>query len=695
VNWDREIATKAFREEAYELLSNLETELLELEKIPSDLELVGSIFRALHTLKGTGSMFGFDDIAGLVHEAETVFDLIRDGRLAATKDIIDLSLEMRDRILVKLDDREASNGEGETLDAIADAFKAVLDGVEVEREQLAAVDGHVGECETGAEKATYRIRFSPPSDVFLSGTNVLGLLRELREMGRCTAIARTEKVPPIDEIEPEFCYTHWEIILTTDRSRSDIEGVFIFVEQDSELSIEHICSGGAVDSDEVHEKLTALLAMVADASREDIVDALSGLGLAGGETENGAGAEAGRNGLPSNGRVSESSSSIRVPSEKLDKLVDLVGEMVTVQARLSEASGARADADLQAIAEEVERLTEELRDNTMSLRMVPIGATFKGFRRLVRDLSDELGKEVELTTEGEETELDKKMIEKIGDPLVHIIRNAIDHGIETPSEREAAGKPRKGMLHLAASHAGAYMNIRITDDGAGFDPEAIRRKAVRQGLIEDDVELSEEETNALVFMPGFSTSDDVSNVSGRGVGLDVVKMSVEALKGIVEVESEPGAGTSIILKLPLTLAIIEGLLVTLGEENFVIPLSTVEECVEMDRGDVEKSSGRRMLNVRDEIVPYINLREHFGLAGEPPAIEQVVITRVDQGRVGFVVDNVVGELQTVIKSLGKFYREIEGISGATILGSGRVALIVDVPKLIKSAAREEAERHTR
>jgi len=320
---------------------------------------------------------------------------------------------------------------------------------------------------------------------------------------------------------------------------------------------------------------------------------------------------------------------------------------------------------------------------------LPIGTTFNKFKRLVRDLSNELGKEVVLTTDGAETELDKTVIERMNDPLVHLIRNSIDHGIEPPADREAAGKPRQGTVHLSAVHSGAHVLIRITDDGAGLDKEAIRAKAVEKGLIAPDVELAEKEVFDLILAPGFSTAAKLSSVSGRGVGMDVVKRSIDALRGSIEIGSSRSSGTTITLKLPLTLAIVDGLLVQVGEGYFVVPLSVVEECVELTREDISKAHGRRMSYVRGEIVPYIRLRDRFMVNGGRPAIEQIVITEAAGGRFGFVVDTVIGEHQTVIKSLGRMYRNVEGISGATILGDGTVALILDVPKLVREVEMEE------
>ncbi len=400
MNWDRKKAEKAFRDEAYELLAELETALLELEETPGEMELVGRIFRALHTLKGTGSMFGFDDIAGLVHEAEAVFDLMRNGELEATGELIDLSLSMRDRIFHMLDEgQEGRHSESGARDEILKAFREILDNAGRSRPgQPAAAEASR---DSGGMTVTYRIRFRPLGNIFTTGANPVGLLEELRGLGRCTVIARTEDIPLLDEIDPELCYTHWDIILSTDKGRNEIQDVFIFVDIEGGVSIDALHRGNALNSEDGHRKLEEVLGRNGDVSPEDVAGILDELGFSEDAAEIDKAVQSSMTGLSLNGRaVSGELSGIRVPSGKLDKLVDLVGEMVTVQARLSQVTVSRADPDLLLIAEEVERLTEELRDNTMSLRMVPIGPTFSRFRRLVRDLSKELGKEVELTAEG-------------------------------------------------------------------------------------------------------------------------------------------------------------------------------------------------------------------------------------------------------------------------------------------------------
>jgi len=386
----------------------------------------------------------------------------------------------------------------------------------------------------------------------------------------------------------------------------------------------------------------------------------------------------------------EAVTSLRVAADKLDTLVDLVGELVIVQAQISQVVSDKGDPILTALSEQLERLSAELRDSTLGIRMLPIGSTFSKFRRLVRDLSSELGKEIELVTHGEDTELDKTVIERLGDPLVHLLRNSLDHGVELPQDRVAAGKKPGGIILLEAEHSGSEVLIRITDDGKGMDPSIIRKKAVEKGLIAPDADLTEKETLGLIFLPGFSTAAQVTNISGRGVGMDVVHRAIDSLRGSIELSSVLGQGTVITIRLPLTLAIIEGLQVQVGDGYFVVPLSLVEECVELHGKDVDPTRNQQIINLRGELVPYIHLRRWFEVEGAPPPIEQIVITGVEGRRIGIVVDHVIGEHQTVIKSLGRVYRDVEGISGATIRGDGTLALILDVPRLVRCVAAEPA-----
>lgn len=696
---------QAYKEEAYELLAELESSLLELEETPEDTDLIGRVFRAMHTIKGSGAMFGFDDIAGFTHEVETVFDMVRNGRITVTRDLVNLALKARDLIKGMLD---ASDGEGDAVEvgateAVIAGLRQLVPGVSTGSATEEPSSPVLSPESKGEKAVTYRIRFMPSPDVTVNGTNPLLLLAELRQLGKCRVVAQMARIQCLEQINPEHCYLFWDVILTTKRGIDAIRDVFIFIEDDCDLKIDVIDDGGVLDVDADYKKLGFILVERGDLTMQDM-EAILAKQKRFGEllVENGVvSPEKVTSALVEQQHVKEvrkerqtqeSASSIRVPAEKLDILVNLVGELVTVQARLSQTAAGRADALLVTIAEEVERLTNELRDTALNIRMLPIGTTFSKFKRLVRDLSVELGKDIEMTTEGAETELDKTVIEKLNDPLVHLIRNSIDHGIESPDERSAAGKPVQGTVHLTAVHSGDSVLITITDDGKGLDRDAIRAKGVERGLIPAAAELTDKEIFSLIFAPGFSTAKAVTSVSGRGVGMDVVKRAIDALRGTIDIQSERGKGTVITIKLPLTLAIIESLLVKIGSDCFVLPLSIVEECVELTREDVRNAHGRNLATVRDQIVPYIPLRERFLIRNEQPEIEQIVITQVGGTRVGFVVDHVIGEHQTVIKSLGKMYKDVRGLSGATILGDGSVALILDIPQLVREVELEQMAR---
>ncbi len=695
---------EAYRTEAYELLAELETSLLALEEDPADMELIGRVFRALHTIKGSGAMFGFDDIAAFTHDVETVFDLVRNEKLGVTKMLVDLALRAGDQIRGMLDGTDGGTGAdtsraGEITSALRELIPKPGDpAVQVPQEALQATEGEQVE-------RTYRIFLRLDREIFSRGTNPVLLLNELRELGECSVIAHTEAIPNMEDLDPEQCHISWDMVLTTRRGIDAIKDVFIFVEDDCELAIEVVDDYSGLEDDDVPTKrLGEILIERGLVSQEDLQGALGTQKRVGqilvdeglvepSRVESALAEQEHIQAVRSKHQKEEQASSVRVPAERLDALVNLVGEMVTVQARLSQTVASMDHAGLLSISEEVERLTAELRDNTMSIRMLTIGTTFSKFKRLVRDLSAELGKDILLVTDGGETELDKTVIERLNDPLVHLIRNCIDHGIELPAVREAAGKPRQGSVHLSAMHSGANVLIRVTDDGAGLDAASIKSKALEKGLITAETELSEKELFALIFAPGFSTARQITNISGRGVGMDVVKRSIEALRGSIEVSSQKAIGTTITLKLPLTLAIIDGLLVKVGDGHYVLPLSIVEECVELTREDVARAHGRHITHVRGGIVPYIRLREHFAINGNAPEVEQIVITESPGGNIGFVVDSVIGEHQTVIKNMGRMYRNVDVISGATILGDGTVALIMDVPKLLQGVEMQQSSVH--
>ncbi len=525
--------------------------------------------------------------------------------------------------------------------------------------------------------------------VTATGLDPASLLDEMRGMGDCRVVADLSAVPELESINPEHCHLSWKIQLTTTQDANAIRDVFIFVEDESVIEIaEDSAAPAAPPPEPVRAKAVSASPKPAPAPEKAAPQPPPA------KTPDDVPAAADK-GPQQRSRRLPSDSTVRVASDKLDRLVNLVGELVMNQSRLADVSTRIDNAELSSPVEAIERLVAELRDSVLGIRMMPIGSTFNRYRRLVHDLSQELGKEVNLVIEGAETELDKTVLDQLGEPFVHLIRNALDHAIETPAERLAAGKPRQGLLRLTASHEGSHVMITIQDDGRGIDPARVRAKAVEQQLIAPDAVLSEREVYNLIFLPGFSTASSVTSVSGRGVGMDAVRKQIDSLRGSIDISSQVGKGTSVRLALPLTLAIIEGLLVELDGSRFIIPMAAVMENVELHASERGRQNGRNLVTVRGELIPYVRLRDLFDIEGREPSIEKIVITRHEGGRVGLVVDRVLGSHQTVIQSLGRFYRDIRVCSGATIMGDGSVALILNLSGLISMAnercARERPE----
>ncbi len=682
-------ARQAFQEEAREeLLPELETSLLELGENPGDPELIHQTFRVLHTLKGSGAMFGFDRLSELAHEMETVFDDIRNGHSRVNTSLVELALSAKDVIQLLVDDSPAVD---ETvINDLAEAFRQLATG--------ASPDDHTPEAAAAAgdEVAAwnaYHIRFQPEAGIFATGNNPLLLLDELRELGSTRMIAHIDRLPLLETMHPEECYTWWDILLATDQPRQTIRDVFIFVEEVCRLDIVLLADKLQTGQEETafdrmeqalsenpDGDLTPFFSMFTETSPEqpDFANQTQDR-----QTDQPTAARSPEQRQARQG--TRTISSMRVQAAKLDQLVNLVGELVIAQTRLSRLADQQDDPTLLEIAETVERLTSDLRDNTLDIRMMPIGSSFGKFKRVVWDFSSQTGKAVELITEGAATELDKTVIERLDDPLVHLLRNSIDHGIEDPEERQTAGKPRQGKIVFSAEHSGGNVIITITDDGRGIDPEAVRVRAVETGLLAPDAAPGEQELLNLIFEPGFSTSRQVSELSGRGVGMDVVKQNILALRGRVRINSKKGRGTTVRMTLPLTLAIIDGLRVKIGEDFFIIPLSAVSECLELAHHEMSGNRRQRFIDLRNQLVPFLSLRDWFAIPGLPPEGEQVVIVMAEKKLVGLIVDEVIDLQQTVIKSLGEAHKDIPGLSGATIQGDGSLALILDVDPLVHKA----------
>jgi two-component system chemotaxis sensor kinase CheA len=659
-----------FLQEAQDLLEKLEQSLLDLGDQPESTELIDASFRALHTIKGSGAMFGFEAVAAFTHHVETAFDRVRQGRLAVDATLISLALAARDHIRSMIE-QPGADDEARAAPILA-GLQALLGG------EAPTAPACAGSLAGQMAASGWRIRMRLPRDSMQMGTNPLLLLDELRALGTARVIAHVENLPPLEDLDPAALHIWWTVDLLTPKPRAAIDDVFIFVIDEMQLDIEPL------QADTVPQTASAP-ARAAEPVQAPTLQDIS------------ARSAPPPPGVPPHMRSEQHgrrlSDSVRVPAERLDDLMDRVGELVIAQSRLSQVAAASNDAQVKSISEDIERLALELRDSTMGVRTVPIGSLFGRFRRLVHDLSSQLRKDIQLVTVGEETELDKTVVEKLNDPMIHLLRNAIDHGLESPEGRAAAGKPRCGRITLTARHAGAEVLISIVDDGRGLDRERIRARAEEKGLVQPGASLPDSELLAVIFLPGFSTAREVTSLSGRGVGMDVVKQAIEALRGKIEISSVPGSGTELTLRLPLTLAIIDGLLVRVGNGRYVLPLSSVEECVELSAEQDIRSRGRNFLNIRGDLVPFVRLRHVFNATTPPDTYQKVVVAAAGKRRVGLVVDQVIGNHQTVIKSLSSLQAAARMFSGATILGDGAVALILDVSRLVEfSQASEEGLR---
>jgi len=664
--------TAVYLQEAAEQLNLVEDILLEAEANPSDREVVNKLFRVFHTIKGSGSMFGFDHVASFTHHIETVLEHVRNGQLQLQGALVDSILACKDHITRLLSAELPLSAELEAkqrqilerLDqaSLSDLVKAVP------HESAQSAKMSVIEEARANVVHRYRIEIAGCEALFKRGLDPAVLLEDLRLLGECHVSALTEKVPPLELLAPEECHLAWTVELLTAADQNAIRDVFIFVEGDIHYSCTDL---GAVESTASPDQ-DAALRPAAPVKAQPTVEASM---TSGSGTEN----------APSIVKSAANQDLVRVPAWRLNQLVGVVGELVINRSRIAQISSRVAMPEFTEAVEDLERLVNELRDHVLDIRMMPIGSTFNRFKRLVRDLSAELGREIDLITEGAETELDKTVLDKLGESLVHVIRNAVDHGILSPDERAREGKPRRGTIRLSASHEGPHVVIRIEDDGRGIDPEKVKAAAIGRGYLPPEANPSQAELLNMVFLPGFSTATEITSISGRGVGMDVVKRQIDALRGSVVLSSVKGQGTRVTFTLPLTLAIIDGLVVEVAGDCFIIPLSSVMENVELSDAQSATGNGRNLISVRDELVPYLCLRELFGFSKERPPLERIVIVQDGASRIGLAVDRIHGTHQTVIQSLGRFYDSIPLISGATIMGDGKVALILDVAGLIGHA----------
>ncbi len=665
---------ETFYEESFEGLEIMEQELLNLESGNDDPETINSIFRAAHSIKGGSGTFGLDSVADYTHVLETLLDEMRDGRRAVTPEVIAPLLE--------------------SVDVLRDMLTALRAGEEPDpapvaasRRKLETVLGEGtgdGENAASAEAETeaasgWRIQFRPYPHLLQTGNDPVRMFRELAELGSLEVEADTEQLPTLANLAPEDCYLGWTLTLRGDVAREAIDEVFDWVEGDCDLTITPL------DADTSEAKPTPATP-VADASADTAPAAKSKQA-----TGSPPPAAAKRPARPAE------ASSIRVAIDKIDDLINMMGELVITQSMLSqlgeaEQFGPEHIERLRDGLAQLERNTRELQENVMRIRMLPISFAFQRFPRLVHDLGAKLGKQVELRLSGEQTELDKTVMEKIGDPLVHLVRNSLDHGIETPEQRVAAGKPETGVIHLNAFHEGGNIVIEIHDDGAGLNRDRILAKAIENGLVSPDDNLSDEQIHDLIFAPGFSTAEVVSDVSGRGVGMDVVRKNIRALGGTVEVQSEAGKGSTFTIRLPLTLAILDGQSVRVGNEIYIVPLIAIIESLQVEPEHVKSVTGAAQVYcLRDEYIPIVHLAEVFGVQADARRLEDglLVVVEGEGNKIALFVDDLLGQQQVVIKSLETNFRKVDGISGATILGDGTVALILDITGLISLSRTQD------
>ncbi|WP_312232835.1 chemotaxis protein CheA [Stutzerimonas nitrititolerans] len=665
---------QTFLAESREMLEEMERYLLEIEAGAQDSEQLNALFRCVHTIKGSAGLFALDHVVAFTHVVENVLDRLREGEFALDHDLAALLLQSRDHIasLIDCDADRVSPGliaTGEVLLlALADYQEAQVPGL--------VVHGRPDASERSGLGNDWHISLRFGTDVLRQGMDPMGFIRYLGTLGEIARVVTlTDALPSAEEMDAESCYLGFEIDLLAETDQAAIEAVFEFVQEDCQLRI--LPPGSGVPS-----------------PVEPEVDPMAGdstAGIAAFDQPLMAGAALGTASAKQPGREARGQATqyIRVQADKLDALINLVGELVIAGAAAGLCAQRNGDTATQEAVAVVSGLVEEIRDGSLELRMVPIGETFQRFQRVVRDVSQELGKDIRLEISGADTELDKTVVEKIADPLMHLVRNAMDHGIESAERRLQSRKPSHGTVRLNAYHEAGSIVIEVGDDGGGLDRERILAKALERGVVQSSEGLTEAEVFQLIFEPGFSTAEAVTNLSGRGVGMDVVRRNIEALRGSVEVESLAGSGTTLRIRLPLTLAIIDGFLTGVGDASYVVPLKSVVECVELTAEQREETCQRRFINLRGEVLPFIRLRDYFDLDGLAGRRENLVVVNYGGHKAGLIVDALLGEYQTVIKPLGRLFANLSGISGSTILGSGEVALILDVPALVQRAVEHE------
>lgn len=724
---DTHPALQTFVAESRDLLREMESALLELERTPEHGDSVDAAFRAAHTIKGSAGVFDLEAVVELTHAMESVLVDVRSGDVPVTADLVALLLSCGDHISALLEACEAGDGAhdpeialaGRTLVEQLASFSAsglthLPEAASARPEDLQVESSHDREVESD----TWHVSVRFDRDVLRNGMDPLATLGFLATLGRIESLTTLfDAMPEARAMDPESCYVGVELELSSGAGKSDIEAAFEFLREGSVIHIlpphsrvseyldliarlpeddtrlgELLTASGALTERELQQGLEVQRVARELEHTDQAADRIGEILVRERVVQTEIVEAALEKQKSAKERRSGDGAFLRVRADKLDELINLIGELVIASAGTSLAARRASDVETIEAAATMARLVEQVRDGSLMLRMVPIGETFNRFNRSIRDLGRELGKDVDLVLSGAETELDKSMVERISDPLMHLIRNAVDHGIEAPELRLQRGKPARGQLRLNAYHETGSIVVEVSDDGEGLNRNRILERAIELGLVTEGQPLADQDIHRLIMEPGFSTAASVTNVSGRGVGMDVVKRNVEALRGSIAIDSVEGEGTTVSLRLPMTLAIIDGFLVGIGKSSFVVPLDMVVECMEITHEQRASVSDSGFINLRGDVLPLLRLREVFDVQGNPAKRENIVVVQYGGKQAGFLVDALLGEFQTVIKPLGKLFEHLSGISGSTILGSGDVALILDVPALVQRAVSTEASR---
>jgi len=675
---------QVFFEESYEGLDVMESALLNIDISAIDDETINEIFRAAHSIKGGSGTFGFKEIADFTHVVETLLDLIRSDQFEMKADHVDLFLKSVDCIRTMINQFESGiSCDLEVANELKVAFTVLLDGEGAtdsdSNQDGLKKTGESHESKLGADG--WQIYFKPELDILRTGNDPVRMFRELAELGELSVVAETGEIPSISDIDPESCYMAWNLTLLGGATEAQINEVFEWVVDDSELVITPLMPTDEQETNSNEDEHEAITTSTSDPDEKEEITDKEIADVKQSETKK----------VVAKKEVKTESASIRVGTDKIDDLINMVGELVITQSMLEELGKEFKIENLPKLMEGLAQLsmhTRELQENVMRIRMLPISFAFSRFPRLVHDMSKNLNKKVELVLLGEQTELDKTVMERIGDPLVHLVRNSLDHGLELPEQRLAAGKDEMGKITLNAFHQGGNIIIQIIDDGAGLNKDRILSKAIENGLVSASDELSDDQINDLIFLPGFSTAEAVTDISGRGVGMDVVRRNIQELNGSVEVESTEGEGSVFTIRLPLTLAILDGQLISVGEQVYIFPLVSIVESIQTHDQMIHRvSGGCDVLRLRNEYIPIVKLWDVFNIKPKHETVEDglLVIVEGDNIKIAVLVDDLLGQQQVVIKSIRENYRPVHGVSGATILGNGTVSLILDISGLIKLA----------